>query len=119
MLKFIHADYSNKELLWHRWPFVYLHGEAERMNMRAFSEGGEAPDICMANMPMDEFIPCVGNGLPCRSWKGLVSIPCEVNDIPAVCVLAQNGLDVVFGGRIALVKDFSALQHVMQPTDWR
>lgn len=119
MLKFIHADYSNKELLWHRWPFVYLHGEAERMNMQAFNDGGEAPDICMANMPMDEFVPCIGNGLPCQSWKGTLSIPCEVNGIPAVCVLSQNRLAGVFGGRIALVKDFTALQHVMQPTDWR
>lgn len=119
MLKFIHADQSNKELLWHRWPFVYLHGEAERMNMQAFDDGGEAPDICMANMSMDEFVPCVGNGLPCRSWKGIVSIPCEVNGQAAVCVLAQNGSEGLFGGRIALVKDFTALQHVMQPSEWR
>jgi hypothetical protein len=117
MLKFIHAD-QNKDSLWHRWPFVYLHGEAERMNTKAFSEGGQAPDICMANIPMDEFVPCVGNGLPCRSWEGTVSIPCEVNGKPAVCVLSQDRIGS-FGGRIALVQDFQALQHVMQPKEWR
>ena len=116
MLKFTHSD-QNKDLLWHRWPFVYLHGEAERMNMQAFSEGGEAPNICMANKPMDEFVPCVGNGLPCQSWKGTISIPCEVNGKPAVCVLSQDR--GIFGGRIALVQDFPALQHAMQPMSWR
>ena len=126
MLKCIHANWSNdevfyieKELIWHRWPFVYLHGEAERMNFSAWNDGGEAPDICMANMSMDQFVPCIGNSLPCQSWKGTVSIPCEVNGQAAVCVLSNDRLGNLFGGRIALVKDFTALQHVMQTKDWR
>lgn len=121
MLKFIHAD-SNKDRkrLEHRWPFVYLHGQAERMNDQIFNEGGEAPDICMANEPMDNYIPCVGNGLPCVSWKGTVSIPCLVNDTPAVCVLSSHrSTDGHFGGRIALVKDIEGLRHALSPLEWR
>lgn len=120
MLKFIYAGDTErqKEGQWHRWPFVYLHGMAERINMASFEEGGEAPDICLANESMDNYVPCIGNGLPVQSWDGSLSIPCLVNDSPAVCVLYQRPL-VGFGGRIALVEDLVALQHVVVPGDWR
>ena len=63
MLTFIYAGDTErqKEGQWHRWPFVYLHGMAERINMASFEEGGEAPDICLANEPMDNYVPCIGN----------------------------------------------------------
>ena len=120
MLTFIYAGDTErqKEGQWHRWPFVYLHGMAERINMASFEEGGEAPDICLANESMDNYVPCIGNGLPVQSWDDSLSIPCLVNDSPAVCVLYQRPL-VGFGGRIALVEDLVALQHVVVPGDWR
>jgi len=114
MLKFAHVS---RPFEWHNWPFVYLHGEAEQINMQAFNDGGAAPDICMASEPLANYVPCP-DGFPDRSWKGVISIPCMVDDYPAVCVLS-SGKRGMFGGRIALVKDFTALQHVMSPDDWQ
>ena len=41
----------------HIWSFVYFHGEAERMNNKAFAEGGDAPDISIANEPIENYLP--------------------------------------------------------------
>lgn len=118
MLKFIHLD-NQKELLWFYWPFVYFHGQAENINIASFNEGGQPPDLCMASEPLHMHIPCGEDGLPKPEWKGTASIPCEINGKPAVCVLSKDRIGGMFGGRIAFVDDFEALQHVMQPQDWR
>ncbi len=53
-LEFYHlSDPANKQ---HRWPFVYLHGAAERHNEEQQRQHGdwkwEAPDLFEANQPM-------------------------------------------------------------------
>ena len=53
----VNLYYASDEMdkLHHRWPFVYLHGEAEDMNLPVFAANeGAAPDICVADVPLDE-----------------------------------------------------------------
>ncbi len=118
MLIFTHYDSARIGSVWHQWPFVYLHGEAEGMNYRAFNDGGSPPDICMANESLISYVPYViENGFfKCR-WQGTMSLPCKVNEHEAVCVL-KGTLGLGLQGRIALVKDFPSLQHVLNVDKW-
>lgn len=106
MLKFSHRSESNEKSEF-IWPFVYLHGKAEDMNMEAFRNGGDAPDLCVANEPIENY------------WKDeTVSIPCEAGGLPAVCVLSMRSGSFP-SGRVALVSDLKALQHTCSVNDWR
>ena len=58
----VNLYYASDEMekLHHRWPFVYLHGEAEDMNLPVFAANeGAPPDICVADVPLDEASPDV------------------------------------------------------------
>ena len=63
MLEFTHRSAENEKSL-HIWPYVYFHGEAERMNDKAFAEGGDAPDISIANEPMENYMLM-------KTWMGI------------------------------------------------
>lgn len=113
MLEFVHRN-AETENDHHIWPFVYLHGEAERMNEEAFSNGGDAPDLCMANEPIEKYIP---DGLHGRAYK---AINCVVGGKPAIVVLAKTlGENGPVCGRISLVDDVEAMRHTYTPENWR
>ena len=114
----VNLYYASDEMdkLHHRWPFVYLHGEAEDMNLPAWEAGGgAAPDICVADVPLDEaFKPTtVGE---------TKELECTVNGLKAVAVL-HNKNNGEFGsyvqGRVSLISDPEALKHAMAVSDWR
>lgn len=83
----------------HRWPFCYLHGNAEFEYDEA--ESGPAADLFVADAPMPE---AVGNYL--------VFIGGE----PAVAVLATR-YNIVCG-RVALISDTEALAHALDVEAW-
>ena len=89
---------------WYRWPYVYLHGIAEKRNAeRGSIEGWDtAADIFVANGPM----------------------PTEVGEYRAnlygrevVAVLAVR--DAFFNGRVAEIDDPEGLAHAREPDSWR
>lgn len=86
---------------------------AERINDEAFANGGDAPDICLANEPIEDY-----RRLVCPAV-----IVCQVQDgnicHDAVVVLAHNGIQDHRQGRVALVHDIKAMQHAYTPEDWR
>lgn len=99
-LEFRHAsdNYQNDD----RWPFVYLHGEAE------FNDATEeAPDLCLANLPMPDIVP-----------ETTAHLNCTVRGLPAICVLYRpsNGPTQ---GRIALLSDVKSVKHARSVTAWR
>lgn len=123
MLEFTHRSAENEKSL-HIWPYVYFHGEAERMNDKAFAEGGDAPDISIANEPMENYmlmktwmgeLAVMGLGVP------VMALPCTVGGKPAVVVLATRKSADSFaltGGRIALVSDVEAMRHAYDVANW-
>lgn len=119
MLEFTHRSAENEKSL-HIWSFVYFHGEAERMNDKAFAEGGDAPDISIANEPMENYmlmktwmgeLAVMGLGVP------VMALPCTVGGKPAVVVLAVRPYGPI-GGRIALVSDVEAMRHAYDVANW-
>ena len=114
----VNLYYASDEMekLHHRWPFVYLHGEAEDMNLPVFAANeGAPPDICVADIPLDEaFKPTtVGE---------TKELECTVNGLKAVAVL-HNKDNGAFGsyiqGRVSLVSDPKALEHARDVASWR
>ena len=111
MLEFSHCSAEKENSgKYHPWPFVYFHGRAETMNYKAFEAGGDAPDISIANEPIEKYYP---RGTSCD-----VAITCMVAGEPAVVVLSnrQSGL---LRGRIVLVNDIEAARHAYTPEEWR
>ena len=114
----VNLYYASDEMekLHHRWPFVYLHGEAEDMNLTVFAANeGAPPDICVADVPLDEaFKPTtVGE---------TKELECTVNGLKAVAVL-HNKDNGAFGsyiqGRVSLASDPKALEHARDVASWR
>ena len=114
-LEFYHQfNYNNG----HRWPFVYLHGDAEDNN-------GAIDDICVANKPLSDYIECLHdipiqeNGL--YKWKGTMRISCKVHGKPGIVVISTERHEnySLYGGRIALLTDKKAIEHVNDPQAWR
>lgn len=102
----------------HRFPFVYLHGQAEEKNNNTWAVGaGSPPDMCVADVPLESVFPKPWNVGDTRK------IDCLVDDIPALCVLHvfdRTGLgDPSLQGRVALLHDTEALEHSLKPQDWR
>jgi hypothetical protein len=121
-LIFTHRDERCDGKVWHAWPFVYLHGEAEDLFHLAWEGGGNPPDISMVNRPLKHFLGVADDG-PVKLDKGYcVSVPCVVESLvdryPAVCVLAINESGFL-EGRVSLVNDTKALAHACTPKDWR
>ena len=117
MLEFSHrSEEKEKSKSFHIWPYVYFHGRAEDVNRKASEEGGDAPDISIANEPLAKHYP--------HGATGDVAIPCVIAGEQAVVVLSSNRSRVlcgriVFGGRIVFVSDIEAVRHAYTPYDWR
>lgn len=108
-LEFFYATEENY-YKYHRWPFVYLHGEAERI------EGFDYTDLCVCNIPMDE---CVDDALLWKS-RTVIEFPCKVHGLDAIAVIGRRSeYDRYFSGRIALLHDEEALKHARDIAAWR
>lgn len=133
MLEFTHRSAENEKSL-HIWPYVYFHGEAERMNDKAFAEGGDAPDISIANEPIENYLPMFSKR-DCHEaltfgadpsavmvlGVQVAALPCTAGGKPAVVVLATRKSADSFaltGGRIALVSDVEAMRHAYDVANW-
>jgi hypothetical protein len=81
----------------HRWPYVYLHGDAEF----PYNPEGDAPDIFLADAPKPE----AGNYLVI------------VRGEPALAVIAMHY--GILCGRVALLSDTKAMKHILSVDDWR
>lgn len=121
MLTFRHAtDELEDTGFWYRWPFVYLHGDAET---HEDIEGSYAPDICLTSRKLSSVL----TGVKFSTSE----VPDEnIENTFLACVLERGGeqLDAVvglscangvFGGRVALVSDIKAMRHVYNPREWR
>ena len=86
-----------------RWPFVYLHRMAERMNEQIgrLHRWDSAPDLLSADQPMP-----VSPG----------QYPVTLYGVPALAVLALRW--EVYGGRVALLDDPEGLAHAQNPQEW-
>lgn len=129
MLEFTHRSAENEKSL-HIWSFVYFHGEAERMNDKAFAEGGDAPDISIANEPIENYLPMFSKR-DCHEaltfgadpsavmvlGVQVAALPCTAGGKPAVVVLAVRPYGPI-GGRIALVSDVEAMRHAYDVANW-
>lgn len=106
-LEFRHIDDTRQSPPRYRWPFVYLHGEAEIKGLDLDVQS--APDLCIAN----QAAPPVEPGQ-------VVTLDCTVYGQPAKCVLygAHNDPGLP-SGRIALLSDAKGLAHALSPKDWR
>ena len=114
MLEFYHRDAST-EHNYGIWPFVYFHGEAERMNNAAFEAGGDAPDLCMCNKYMHDYITL---GFKSHAQHGdLMTFSCKAGGLDAICVIACVHGQIQ--GRIALATDHEGLRHALSPKEWR
>lgn len=141
MLEFTHRSTENEKSL-HIWHFVYFHGEAERMNDKAFADGGDAPDISIANEPIENYLPMFSKrdrheALTFGADPSAVmvlgvqvaALPCTAGGKPAVVVLATRPQSLhsfrmgrtihgPIGGRIALVSDVEAMRHAYDVANW-
>ena len=108
-LEFFYATEENYDK-YHRWPFVYLHGEAERI------EGFDYTDLCVCNIPMDK---CVDDSL-LRKSRSVVELPCKVHGLDAIAVIGRRSKrDPYLAGRVALLSDEKALKHARDIVAWR
>lgn len=98
---------------YHRWPFVYLHGEAEDLNAE---NTPEASDLCVATKPITDYVGPLKN---LSSYVLLHKIECFVYDKPAMCVLRKRENEAFLSGRVALLEDEVGLAHIMNPDEWR
>lgn len=119
-LEFYHETRENY-LEYHRWPFVYLHGDAEYTTPP--SDDGFASDICVSNMPMDDYGP-INDAL--KEPGSSVELRCKVDGFDAVAVIARRSSDILpfqkdcfLSGRIALLSDEKALEHARDVKAWR
>ena len=110
--------HDNGSVEGHRWHFVYLHGEAEAMSVYDDSDDCQAPDICVCDRPLSDFLICNTHGMPIIKTVFKMEIECTVNGVPALCVIG-NRREGIFGGRIALLSDEKALEHVKSIDQWR
>lgn len=121
MLELEHLDDAKvDDVKRHMWHFVYLHGKAEDMFAEAFIDGGNAPDLCMANVPLAKYFPCDERGLPIREEPHnftVVPLACTIGGKPGVVVLS-NSYERGFNGRAALIEDVEAMRHIYSPQDW-
>jgi hypothetical protein len=123
MIIFKHAtDELEKSGEWHRWPFVYLHGEAEWLNIQYSEDNSSAPDICLANVLISEVLKCdlSPSGIP----VGIIEdtfVHCQIDHkgVMIDAVLALSTANGMYGGRVALIRDQKGIQHVYNPKDWR
>lgn len=109
MLNLFHANQENSQK-YHRYPFVYLDGEAEEMNSYDF----QAPDICVGDIPLDD----VFNSNTVGDTK---EVECTVNGKPAIAVFhnMDNGIHgFIRKGRVALASDTASLKHCRSPETW-
>lgn len=112
-LEFYHETRENC-FEYHRWPFVYLHGDAEYTTPP--SDDGFASDICVSNMPMDGYGP-INDAL--KEPGSSVELRCKVDGFDAVAVIARRSGDFFLSGRIALLSDEKALEHARDVKAWR
>ena len=108
-LEFYHETNENY-LEYHRWPFVYLHGDAEYTTPP--SDDGFASDICVSNMPMDSYGSIIEPG-------SSVELPCKVDGFDAIAVIARRNGYFFLLGRIALLSDEKGLKHARDVEAWR
>lgn len=107
-LEFFYATEENY-YKYHRWPFVYLHGEAECI------EGFDYTDLCVCNIPMDK---CVDDSLLWKS-RSVVELPCKVHGLDAIAVIGRRSKHDPLAGRVALLSDEKALKHARDIAAWR
>ena len=110
MVNFTHRSESNEKEQ-HIWPFCYFHGEAEDRNYEAFQNGGDAPDLSVADEPIDKYIK--------GDLVGSVAIPCTAYGEPAVVIVSRDRFRNGISGRIALIADIKGMKHVYSIEDWR
>jgi hypothetical protein len=122
MLEFHH---NNGHREGHDWFYVYLHGKAEQFGFECFNDeecfpGSSAPDICIANRPISDYLPVDQYGVAVyQKEPTTLVLHCLVHGHPALAVISNEHCLPVMGGRIALINDIEALKHCLTPKDWR